>query len=137
MPLIRYDIGDYAEVGAPCPCGRGLPVIKRIYGRRQNMLVLPGGEERWPLLSSDDIRHLRQLAPISQYQFAQKYLEHLELRLVGERAFTAEEKGKLGTWVQEKFAYPFAVTITELDSLPRTRAGKFEDFVSEIPRRVA
>ncbi len=30
MPLLRYDIGDYAEVGAPCPCGRGLPVLKRI-----------------------------------------------------------------------------------------------------------
>jgi len=27
MPLIRYDIGDFAEVGPPCPCGRGLPVL--------------------------------------------------------------------------------------------------------------
>src|SRR6185312_15465562 len=26
MPLLRYDIGDYAEVGAPCRCGRNLPV---------------------------------------------------------------------------------------------------------------
>ena len=34
MPLVRYELGDYAEVGAPCPCGRGLPVIKRIVGRR-------------------------------------------------------------------------------------------------------
>ena len=25
MPLIRYDIGDYAAFGEPCPCGRGLP----------------------------------------------------------------------------------------------------------------
>ncbi|HZM46141.1 MAG TPA: hypothetical protein VFC14_15000 [Burkholderiales bacterium] len=33
MPLIRYDIGDLAEVGDPCPCGRGLPVLGRILGR--------------------------------------------------------------------------------------------------------
>jgi phenylacetate-CoA ligase len=33
MPLVRYDIGDLAEVGDPCPCGRGLPVLKRIAGR--------------------------------------------------------------------------------------------------------
>ena len=33
MPLIRYDVGDDAEVGAPCPCGRGLPVLTRILGR--------------------------------------------------------------------------------------------------------
>jgi phenylacetate-CoA ligase len=30
MPLLRYEVGDTAEVGAPCPCGRGLPVLTRI-----------------------------------------------------------------------------------------------------------
>ena len=33
MPLVRYDIGDLAEVVDPCPCGRGLPVLGRILGR--------------------------------------------------------------------------------------------------------
>ena len=33
MPLIRWDVGDSAEVGAPCPCGRGLPVLTRIVDR--------------------------------------------------------------------------------------------------------
>jgi phenylacetate-CoA ligase len=33
MPLLRYELGDYAEVGEPCPCGRGLPVLSRILGR--------------------------------------------------------------------------------------------------------
>jgi phenylacetate-CoA ligase len=32
-PLIRYDLGDLAEAGAPCACGRGLPVIARVLGR--------------------------------------------------------------------------------------------------------
>ncbi len=30
MPLLRYAVGDFAEVGPPCPCGRGLPVVRRI-----------------------------------------------------------------------------------------------------------
>jgi phenylacetate-coenzyme A ligase PaaK-like adenylate-forming protein len=33
MPLVRYDIGDVAEAGDPCPCGRGLPVLRRIARR--------------------------------------------------------------------------------------------------------
>lgn len=33
MPLIRYEIGDYATLGERCPCGRGLPVLERIVGR--------------------------------------------------------------------------------------------------------
>jgi phenylacetate-CoA ligase len=37
MPVIRYDIGDYAEVGEPCPCGRGLPVLRRLVGRASRM----------------------------------------------------------------------------------------------------
>src|SRR5690606_24093824 len=36
-PLIRYVIGDYAEVGPACACGRGLPVINRVIGRVRNM----------------------------------------------------------------------------------------------------
>ena len=30
MPLLRYDTGDTALLGEPCPCGRGLPVIRDI-----------------------------------------------------------------------------------------------------------
>lgn len=43
-PLLRYALGDYAQVGGPCPCGRGLPVLTRILGRQRNMLMLPNGE---------------------------------------------------------------------------------------------
>ena len=32
MPLLRYEVGDTAEVGTPCPCGRGLPVLTGITG---------------------------------------------------------------------------------------------------------
>jgi phenylacetate-CoA ligase len=32
MPLLRYDLGDWAQVGPPCPCGRGLPVLDRVFG---------------------------------------------------------------------------------------------------------
>lgn len=32
MPLLRCEIGDHAEVGAPCACGRGLPTLTRVLG---------------------------------------------------------------------------------------------------------
>ena len=47
MPLIRYEVGDFAEVGPPCPCGRGLPVIARIMGRVRNCLRFPTKADRW------------------------------------------------------------------------------------------
>jgi phenylacetate-CoA ligase len=48
MPLIREELGDYAEVGEACPCGRGLPVLKRILGRVRNLATLPTGAQFFP-----------------------------------------------------------------------------------------
>ncbi|MEO8526087.1 MAG: hypothetical protein ABI460_15285, partial [Caldimonas sp.] len=33
MPLLRYDLGDFATVGGPCRCGRTLPTLEGILGR--------------------------------------------------------------------------------------------------------
>ena len=132
MPLIRYEIGDYAEVGGPCPCGRGLPVLRRILGRKQNMLVMPSGEERWPLLSSEDMSRLLAAAPIRQYQFAQTALETIELRLVVGRVLTPAEETELRRWVVDKFDHPFDVRLSYHAEIPRTAAGKYQDFVSEV-----
>ena len=134
MPLIRYEIGDYAEVGEPCPCGRGLPVLNRILGRKQNMLIMPTGEERWPLLSSGNIAALLKVAPIRQYQIVQKALDTILLRLVTERSLQEAEKAGLRDWVRERFGEEFRVEIDELDEIPRSVAGKVQDFVSEVTR---
>lgn len=61
MPLIRYEIGDHAEVGDPCACGRGLPVLRRILGRTRNMLVTVDGKRFWPELG---LRSFLDIAPV-------------------------------------------------------------------------
>ncbi len=132
MPLIRYEIGDYAEVGAPCDCGRGQLVLTKILGRKQNMLVLPGGETCWPLLSSGNIDELMQIAPINQFQFVQQMDHSIELRLVTARDLAESEETALRNWVHTKFGHPFEVTFQYFDEMPRTAAGKLIDFVSEI-----
>ncbi|NMJ40499.1 phenylacetate--CoA ligase family protein [Roseomonas sp. JC162] len=134
MPLIRYDIGDAAEVGAPCPCGRGLPVLNRVIGRRQNMLRLPGGERRWPLLSSSDLGALVAAVPgLRQYQVVQEALDRLRLVLAVERTPSTAEQAAAIAWARGKFGADFAVTVEVLSEVPRSVAGKFEDFVCEVP----
>ena len=80
-PLVRYDIRDYAEVGGACPCGRGLPTLKRILGRERNLVIKPDGTRNWPLVG---FHQFRDIAPIQQYQFIQHDLETIEVRLVSE-----------------------------------------------------
>lgn len=132
MPLIRYDLGDRAEAGPPCACGRGLPVLRRILGREQNMLVLPDGERRWTLLSSGDISRLTSLAPIRQYQFIQRSVDEIEMRLVTARPLTGSEESALTQWLVNKFGHPFNVSFAYLAEIPRGPSGKFADFISEV-----
>ena len=132
MPLIRYEIGDYAEVGEPCPCGRGLPVIKRILGREQDMVTLPNGEKRWTLLSSGNIEAFLKIAPVRQYQFVQKNLHTIEARLAVERELTGIEKEKLVEWIVNKLDHPFTVEFSFVDEIPRSPSGKYQDFISKI-----
>ena len=43
MPLINYDIGDWATVGGPCPCGRGFPTLRGVDGRATEVIRAPDG----------------------------------------------------------------------------------------------
>ena len=47
-PLIRYRSGDFVEKGPACPCGRSLPTIARVVGRREHMFSFPDGRRSLP-----------------------------------------------------------------------------------------
>ena len=129
MPLIRYDIRDYAEPGEPCPCGRGLPTIRRVVDRLRNMLVLPNGDKRWPLTGFHDFR---DIAPIRQYQLVQKSLDLIEVRFVVDRQLNVAEEDQLRAVIQNALGHPFEIFFRYVDEMPKTAGGKFEEFISEI-----
>ncbi|MEX2480519.1 MAG: phenylacetate--CoA ligase family protein [Gammaproteobacteria bacterium] len=123
MPLVRYELGDYAEVGAPCACGRGLPVLNRILGRRRNMLRVPDGSLHWPSLPA---RIWDWASPIRQFQVVQTTLTTITVRLVAERPLTQNEEDALGRRLDERLGWPFTYRF----EYPQTIAAGpgFEDF---------
>jgi phenylacetate-CoA ligase len=130
-PLIRYEIGDYAELGPQCSCGRGLPVLRRVLGRVRNMLVTASGERYWPTFG---LRSLSEAAPVRQAQFVQKSHSLVEARLVLEAPLTAEQSARVRERVLERLPAGFELRVLSVDSIERGAGGKFEDFLSEIPR---
>jgi phenylacetate-CoA ligase len=129
MPLIRYEIGDYAEVGHACPCGRGLPVLKRILGRTRNMLKLPSGDLFWP---SFIISKWAALGPIRQMQIVQKQVDALEVRMVVSRAMTPGEEKRLASAMRQDLGAGARLSFDYRSEIPRSPEGKYEDFVSEL-----
>jgi phenylacetate-CoA ligase len=129
MPLIRYELGDYAEPGDPCPCGRGLPVLRRVAGRVRNMLVTATGERYWPTFGT---RSLALFDSISQIQFAQIEYDLIEARLVTASALSPEQESVLRALIQSRLPAGFRVSFAYRDKIARGVGGKYEDFVCEV-----
>jgi phenylacetate-CoA ligase len=129
-PLLRYDLGDYAEAGAACPCGRGLPTLAGIGGRLRNLVVLPGGERHWPQIGFGDYR---KVAPIRQYQLIQHDIDRIEVRLVADTAVSADQEAALTAIIQRKLGYAFELRFEYFAGrLPAGAGGKFEEFMCMI-----
>ncbi|PKO62255.1 MAG: hypothetical protein CVU24_04885 [Betaproteobacteria bacterium HGW-Betaproteobacteria-18] len=130
-PLIRYEIRDLAEVGPPCPCGRHLPLLRRIQGRYRNMVTLPDGRRYWPLLG---LRRFGEVAPIKQFQVVQRNLHQLDVRVATLRPLNEAEQSAVLQAVQQAVGYPFTMSLEVFDGvLPSPDNGKFEEFISLVP----
>ena len=126
-PLIRYEIGDHAEVGEACSCGRGLPVLKRILGRSRNMAVLPSGDRIWPIGYYSE--SLMPIAPVRQIQLIQNSVEQIDVKLVVTQPLSSSEEKSLRGYIVECLGHPFALSFIYVDEIPRSASGKYEDFI--------
>jgi phenylacetate-CoA ligase len=129
-PVIRYALGDHAEVAGPCPCGRGLPTVRRIVGRSRNLILLPTGDRVWPSLGGFGPQGYLKALPILQFQVRQTERDLLEVRLVTGRPLTVEEERLIVERTQGALGHPFRVEFRYFeDRLPLPDSGKFEDFI--------
>ncbi len=127
MPLIRYELGDYAEAGSTCDCGRGLPVLTRIMGRYRNMAIDPAGRVFWPSLSSISFY---DAAPLRQLQLVQHSPGTIEMRYVMERELAVTEQALIAAMLTREMRYPFDYSFTRVDAIAREPGQKYEEFVS-------
>jgi phenylacetate-CoA ligase len=130
MPLIRYAIDDYAELGPECSCGRGLPTLKRVMGRTRNMLTLANGDKLWPRFSSEN---LHDAAPIKQFRLTQKELNKVVANVVPLSApLTEQEVESLKQEIWRYLPKEVQISVEEVSEIPRSAGGKYEDFKSEL-----
>ena len=129
MPLVRYDIGDYAEVGETCACGRGLPVLRRILGRVRNTLVTVDGQRYWPVFGT---QALMDSVPVQQYQFVQTTPQQIEARLVVATPLSVDQETQFRQRVMSQLPAGMDVQIVYRDHIGRSASGKFEEFISEV-----
>ena len=118
----RYKHGDHIELGS-CNCGRSLQTIKKIHGRVRNMMLLPNGDKKWPLIGSLEYESFG----IKRFKMVQTKINELELSIIchplGDREVELIEV--VNKWV----GFPVNVVIKYVDEFPNY---KFEEFVCDI-----
>lgn len=110
MPLIRYDIGDIAEWGAPCDCGINLPVIKRIWGRDNQAIHTPDGRYRYIVLIAEDFL---SIAPLNDIRLRYYPDPLARLQVACDTPLTADQRQALITKVQDLLGFECPVEVIE------------------------
>ncbi|HWN57350.1 MAG TPA: AMP-binding protein [Methylomirabilota bacterium] len=130
MPLIRYEIGDYAIAAeGACPCGRTLPRIERIVGRVINLFVDRDGKRFVPW---DLFNRLKAREWVTQYQVVQRDVDRFTVRYAATHVFAPEDEADVRRHFQEIIGSPITVDFERLDQIPRAPSGKFMAALCEL-----
>jgi phenylacetate-CoA ligase len=91
QPLIRYEQGDIAVLGGPCPCGRSSPTLAKIVGRTVTIFRHPDGRAVSRLMPHTARLSLDcemwQIAQIGPTEFEVRYVPRNWGTLGDEQAF--------------------------------------------------
>lgn len=128
FPLIRYDVGDLAQVsGQTCDCGRPGRIIDRIDGRREDYVRLPSGAlvGRLDHIFKDQVR-------VREAQIHQPDIDRVVLRIVKTEDFTVRDERTLVHEARTWLGHGLRIDVEYLDVLPRTASGKLRFVVSDV-----
>ena len=91
-PLIRYDVGDFAQLENQCPCGHDGPTILNIFGRGKHFLRHPSGKLLPFYLST---RALLEAVAFKECRVRQTEIDTITIEIGGRENITADEEVKL------------------------------------------
>jgi phenylacetate-CoA ligase len=135
MPFIRYDLGDAGTLlEGDCPCGRSLPRLGALVGRKSRFFVTSSGRRVFA-----GMLYLDRLAGLGmrQYQVVQDDLDNVVMRLIpspGETspAALASLEAKVRDMFEPKFGPELALHVEFVDRILPTEAGKHVFMYSQV-----
>ncbi|MGH7299996.1 MAG: phenylacetate--CoA ligase family protein [Candidatus Rokuibacteriota bacterium] len=134
FPIIRYRTGDIGSLDpTPCRCGRSLPKLRGVEGRRTDFLVTPSGRVLHALSA---IYILRESPLVHEFRIIQDAVEHLTVQIVPARAFERADEAALKAQFAAVFGSELKIDVDHLEHIPRTAAGKFRYVESRIAQTV-
>jgi phenylacetate-CoA ligase len=137
MPLIRYAIGD---IGVPssgsCQCGRSLPLMHVVEGRKDSLLVLPNGRSLTPRAFTIGMHMFQYYRQVDQFRVIQRRPDLFELQIKMKETRLAGDvlEAELVSHLRRVLAIDEGLVELQVNFLPEIpvhRSGKLMAVISE------
>lgn len=131
MPFIRYANGDRAIAGfGSCPCGRGLPLLRSVVGRRLDVLAATGGR----LIPGEFFPHLiKDFPAVRRFQVVQE--DAARVRFMLQAPDLAEgDRLRLEQRVRAALGPEVRVDFEPIGHVPLSASGKLQVVINRTRR---
>jgi phenylacetate-CoA ligase len=129
MPMLRYrvdDIGSPAE--GSCRCGRSLPLMDRVQGRIQDLVVTPSGQH----LTGVFFAHLLKELEVKRFQVVQETIGGLDFYIIPGAGFGSSQVDYVRRKFHEYTHGELELRLHLTDNIPLTRSGKHRVTLSRV-----
>jgi phenylacetate-CoA ligase len=125
MPFVNYALGDFAVLGPPCPCGRGLPTLLGVEGRDVEVIRTLDGREINAGVLGQYLTFVRGALPyVWEYQAVQEKPETVTLRLVPTPRFSSDIAASLRQALADFLGPGMNVIVEPVDEIAVEASGK-------------
>ncbi len=126
-PMVRYEIMDEAVLGPEaCACGRGLPTIYSVQGKRRPMMKLASGEMK---NSTQLAIGLRKIGGMHQFQIIQTGINQLTIHIVPASQWSDAQVAAVQSLANSFFADVVNVQFKLCQRIELSAGGKLIDVI--------
>ena len=130
FPFVRYRTGDVAVLhDAPCECGRGLPLIREIHGRADDLLL---GLDDARVPGQAVVHLLRIRASIRAFRIVQEARDLVTILIVKNEEFPAGVEAEIVRGIQARLGAGMRVEFIPVAEIPSDASGKYRTVVNKV-----
>jgi phenylacetate-CoA ligase len=134
MPLIRYLTNDVSGLkDVQCSCGRNLPLMEDVSTKAEDIIALRDGR----MISPSVLTHpFKPMYSIEESQIIQEDYDLVVIKLVPNEKYCDADTNHLITEFAARLGMNVKIKIEKVDSLERTKSGKFKWVVSKVDQGI-
>lgn len=133
VPLIKYRIGDYAELENEsdyhCKCRRDFPTINRVLGRLDDLVVAANGS----VFGMASYKIFKEARFVRRSQVVQETPKSVSILVVKDVGYSAKDEEFIFSKAISVFGKEMSVSIEHVNEIPLGSNGKFKSVVRKFP----